>query len=406
MARWTLVDVQLLGGRGQTFWPPPGRVMVVGPRHTFADLAGAVDLAFGRWDRGHLCRFTLPDGGVVSDEETLEDSSAPRRLHLSAQVLDVLGPGSSFRYEFDLGDRWTHACTVAEEYVDPVDELGSTPERPTPCFGWGPLPDQYGRAWRSDPHRDPPPRTETHPMLDPRWPREKLPPVDERELRGAVARADVEAILRAVRGHDVSAVLQRAGEALETALRAGSGEAGSLAADLVARLRDRSWEGDDVLVEDLSALVQGTPLPGRELPVELDELADTLEGPFDESGGYLDLGTGQVLPGILTDPAMVGEEDVVDVEEDPDRWLYLERMGSGDAYHDMELFTERVTDRALREALEHALSGKGPFRRFKDVVFEHGMGEAWLAFANERSTGRARAYLAREGIRVVPGPPV
>ena len=57
--RWLAIRVTLLAGRGDTLWPPPGRDFVVGPRHTFADLAKAIDDAFARWDRAHLSQFTL-----------------------------------------------------------------------------------------------------------------------------------------------------------------------------------------------------------------------------------------------------------------------------------------------------------------------------------------------------------
>ena len=71
MARtWLAIRVELLGGRGTQLSRPPGRVMAVGPRHTFADLAAAIDSAFARWDRAHLCQFTLGDGRIVADEET------------------------------------------------------------------------------------------------------------------------------------------------------------------------------------------------------------------------------------------------------------------------------------------------------------------------------------------------
>jgi hypothetical protein len=61
---WLSVGVELLSGRGEDLWPRPGRVFIVGPRHTFADLAAAIDGAFGRGDRSHLCAFTLETGEI------------------------------------------------------------------------------------------------------------------------------------------------------------------------------------------------------------------------------------------------------------------------------------------------------------------------------------------------------
>ena len=45
-----------------------------------------------------------------------------------------------------LGDGWEHTCTVLRGDVDPIEELGRTPRETVPIFGWGTLPDQYGRT--------------------------------------------------------------------------------------------------------------------------------------------------------------------------------------------------------------------------------------------------------------------
>src|SRR6266511_1463757 len=56
-----------------------------------------------------------------------------------------LGPGSAFEYVFDLGDRWRHHCEVRATDLDPAEEYGDSPDRPVPIWGWGWIPDQYGR---------------------------------------------------------------------------------------------------------------------------------------------------------------------------------------------------------------------------------------------------------------------
>ncbi|SCG58229.1 hypothetical protein [Micromonospora humi] len=82
------IEVELVTGRGRTWWPRPGRVFAAGPAHTFAQLAGAVDRAFA--------------------------------------------------YVFDLGADWTHLCTVRREHA------GRPPALPALRDGWGDRPDQYG----------------------------------------------------------------------------------------------------------------------------------------------------------------------------------------------------------------------------------------------------------------------
>jgi hypothetical protein len=48
---WLQVRVELEGGRDIDCDPRPGRVFLVGPRHTFAVLAEAIDVAFARSGR-------------------------------------------------------------------------------------------------------------------------------------------------------------------------------------------------------------------------------------------------------------------------------------------------------------------------------------------------------------------
>ena len=207
MKRWMSISVELLGGHGETFWPPPGRLFVIGPSHTFADLAAAVNLAFARWDLSHLWVFTMPDGTLVADEEVLDEREADSPSSPGARGVDLASTkvsqlaerGTSFRFVFDLGADWVHTCTVGEEYVDPAEVLGITPQRPTAYFGWGDLPDQYGRRWKDADEPEPALPGAAHPMLHPEWPADIRPTVDTRDLRAAVAQRDPARILAASR---------------------------------------------------------------------------------------------------------------------------------------------------------------------------------------------------------------
>jgi hypothetical protein len=60
------IAVELVTGRGQDWWPRPGRVFAASSAHTFADLAVAIDAASGRRDLDHLRMFVLPEGVEVS----------------------------------------------------------------------------------------------------------------------------------------------------------------------------------------------------------------------------------------------------------------------------------------------------------------------------------------------------
>jgi hypothetical protein len=62
------------------------------------------------------------------------------------KVCRELKPRDEFEYVFDLGDNWRHRCRVEPEKADPVEEYGTVPERPVAIWGWGSIPDQYGRS--------------------------------------------------------------------------------------------------------------------------------------------------------------------------------------------------------------------------------------------------------------------
>jgi predicted nucleotidyltransferase len=83
-----------------------------------------------------------------------------------------------------------------------------------------------------------------------------------------------------------------------------------------------------------------------------------------------------------------------------DRGLtYIEPIGSGEAYGDMEDFVERVRDPRARELLARAIEGRGAFRRFKDTLLEFPeLREAWFAFHDARMERRALRWLADEGL--------
>jgi hypothetical protein len=185
------------------------------------------------------------------------------------------------------------------------------------------------------------------------------------------------------------------------ALRQRRQEAEPVALSVINRLTTRDRAGDQVLAEDLLACLRGEPVTGRVLRLDLDMLSREMEGDMRMStGGYVDLRTGHVYDESETDPVTVGDDAAVDMEDDPDRWLRFDRTGSQDGWRDMADFAERQRDPGLRERLEWAVQGAGAFRRFRDCVHDAGIAEQWYAFSTDRHWGRAREFLADEGIRV------
>jgi hypothetical protein len=142
---WLTVRVELIGGAGERLDPPPGRDFLASSSFSLAELATAIDAAFARWDIGHLHLFRFHDGSeyVLGGSEEGDETTATESVALAD--LD-LAPRTSFEYVFDLGDEWLHRCEVLAVGVDPEAEFGEEPLHPVPLFGWGTIPDQYGRS--------------------------------------------------------------------------------------------------------------------------------------------------------------------------------------------------------------------------------------------------------------------
>jgi len=145
-SNWLVVRVELLSGSAQDFDPPPGRDFLVDPQDSFGQLADAINSAFARWDISHLHEFRVPDDTAIgiadtdwADEQDVEDEK-------TVELGSRLKKGDEFTYSFDFGDDWTHRCTVLRDDFDADQEFGGPPDTsPIPIFGWGSIPDQYGR---------------------------------------------------------------------------------------------------------------------------------------------------------------------------------------------------------------------------------------------------------------------
>jgi hypothetical protein len=163
------IKVELVSGRGEEFWPRPGRILAAARTHTFEQLGAAIDGAFARWDLAHLRLFTLADATPVCSFDLWEDP-LDGAIDSDKVKLSRLTAGEQFAYVFDMGDDWAHLCTVEERRMDPLVQLGVVPAEPIAFWGWGDLPDQYGRQWDDDDGEAPRPRRPANPSAE-------LPPI-------------------------------------------------------------------------------------------------------------------------------------------------------------------------------------------------------------------------------------
>jgi Uncharacterised protein family (UPF0158) len=217
-----------------------------------------------------------------------------------------------------------------------------------------------------------------------------------RALRGALHAQDGVALPAALRRGPVREVLQLAGDGVAGAAAQGLPGAAEMAALFLGALQERGFRGDEELGDRLRAATGDAAIPLlRPLAVDLEMLAMLLEGDVAETGGRIDLSTGECWP-AFTDEFGTGLE--AEEADDPERWLYVPALGSRAGHRDMELFIDGLGDVALADRLRIAIAGRGAFRRFKDVLARDEC--AWRRYhrlSDERQRGRARAWLAEEG---------
>jgi hypothetical protein len=174
-------------------------------------------------------------------------------------------------------------------------------------------------------------------------------------------------LLRGVGADDDS--LQLAGDGVIAAVVQRVDGAAELARELVVGLRQRGWDGDDELTDQLEArLGSGPAAMLRALPVDFEELAGILEGDPLSVGGRIDIRTGEVWPRAAIEYALeTGEEDG-DSAVDRERWLAVQGEGSREGYRDTERFIASVEDPGRAERLAIAIRGRGGFRRFTEEL--------------------------------------
>ena len=218
----------------------------------------------------------------------------------------------------------------------------------------------------------------------------------------AIYRGDGPAIVTVLTGDGrdlLQSMPQLAGDGLLCALAQQLPAAQQLAAEVVAILRHRDWDGDAELADQLDpSSSDPDQVPLRPLRVDLEQLAAVLEGDPRDGGGRIDLTTGEVWPEVAFD-----DEDEDEDEDETSRWLWVDGNGSRASYHDMAEFITTIPDPDLADRLERAIHGKGAFGRFKNQLAHHPTAfERWFTFSAERQRGRARQWLATNGYRPAP----
>lgn len=222
------------------------------------------------------------------------------------------------------------------------------------------------------------------------------------ELRAAAFRRDGAAGFAVLRNRPLAPVLQFAGDLLADALHEGEADAEPLVRTCLDALDGRDAPGDALLAETLRQALhnppEGThdavrPVPADavqpvpddgvpSVPVDLGALAYALaEG---DAVTILDLHTGDLLA-----------EDELSEQATPHERLVALYRDSASAHNDMHDFaeTEPNTPAPMRDA--HA---------YTEALEGTRLELAWSLFREERQRGRARQWLADNGLRLAPRP--
>lgn len=149
-----------------------------------------------------------------------------------------------------------------------------------------------------------------------------------------------------------------------------------------------------------------TPFGMPAIRIDIDDIATALSD--NDSEWVLDTQTGKVLmkewlrdPDIrqlegLESPGDGDEElDEFDLDMlDPERFVWIQPLGSHEGFRWMEDFALRQDDERVRERLLDALDRPRPFRRFKDALYEFpAVQEAWYRFEEERLREAVREWI-------------
>ncbi len=158
------------------------------------------------------------------------------------------------------------------------------------------------------------------------------------EVRRILYGGDWAAALAVARSLGLNGPLQQLGDLVLLALDHDESHAAEFAARCSGALPIRGWDGDQELADAIDAargIAAHETRPLNEFAVDLEQLADLIDGGSGSAGGRLDLKNGEVWPEFAFEDSFAQDED----DDDPDRWLHVWPMGSRRAYNDMLDFT-------------------------------------------------------------------
>jgi hypothetical protein len=134
------------------------------------------------------------------------------------------------------------------------------------------------------------------------------------------------------------------------------------------------------------------------IKVDIEELIMALESQAEFGEFFLDKESGEIIliSNYTDDNADVQRERL---ENEPDRFLYIQPIASRIGWDIMNDFMHTVSTVQVQEALARALNGRKPFRSFKEELLQFpDIREQWFAYHAARMTELARHWLEENDI--------
>jgi hypothetical protein len=138
--------------------------------------------------------------------------------------------------------------------------------------------------------------------------------------------------------------------------------------------------------------------PSR-IEIDAEELISALQAHGQDLEYFLDRSTGDIVF-LADDDVVEGQEELREsIEEDPDRYIFIQPIHSSVGWQIMADFIEALPNGRLQDALVRAVKRSHPFRSFKDKLLDYpDVRERWFAFENDRMLELAKEWLDDEGV--------
>ena len=113
---------------------------------------------------------------------------------------------------------------------------------------------------------------------------------------------------------------------------------------------------------------------------------------------YLDTKSGEIV--FITEFDMPEEDELKEsMEEEPERYVYIEPIDSSESFRVMEEFVGQLEEGDIQDELSESLRRRNPFRQFKDMLYRYpGIKEEWFWYHDQRMTEIASRWLEDHNI--------